>query len=149
METVNIKIAIEVVTHQNVVEHPHVQVLINDKVQFDKIMEHSDIINFKVELEEDQQHKLTIVYDNKSARHDVVLQDGLPIKDKRIEINRISFEDIDLDFFTLSSQDSLSYTTTDPQGENTTGFDATKLSWNGSTILLFESPIYIWILENL
>ena len=149
METINIKIDIEVITHQNVAEHPHVQVLINDKVRFDKIMEHSDIINFKVELEEDQQHKLTIVYDNKSARHDVVLQDGLPIKDKRIEINCISFEDIDLDFFTLSSQDSLSYTTTDPQGENTKGFDATKLSWNGSTTLLFESPIYIWILENL
>lgn len=149
METINIKIDIEVITHQNVAEHPHVQVLINDKVRFDKIMEHSDIINFKVELEEDQQHKLTIVYDNKSARYDVVLQDGLPIKDKRIEINCISFEDIDLDFFTLSSQDSLSYTTTDPQGENTTGFDATKLSWNGSTTLLFESPIYIWILENL
>ena len=110
METVNIKIDIEVITHQNVVEHPHVQILINNKVQFDNIMEHSDIINFNVELEEDQQHKLTIVYDNK---------------------------------------DSLSYTTTDPQGENTTGFDATKLSWNGSTILLFESPIYIWILENL
>ena len=149
METINIKIDIEVITHQNVAEHPHVQVLINDKVRFDKIMEHSDIINFKVELEEDQQHKLTIVYDNKSARYDVVLQDGLPIKDKRIEINRISFEDIELDFFTLSSQDSLSYTTTDPQGENTKGFDATKLSWNGSTTLLFESPIYIWILENL
>ena len=149
METVNIKIAIEVVTHQNVVEHPHVQVLINDKVQFDKIMEHSDIINFNVELEEDQQYKLTVVYDNKSAKYDVVLQDGLPIKDKRIEINRISFNDINLDFFTLSSQDLLSYTTTDPQGENTTGFDATKLSWNGSTTLLFESPIYIWILENL
>ncbi len=148
METVNIKIGIEVITHQNVVEHPHVQILINNKVQFDNIMEHSDIINFKVELEEDQQHKLTIVYDNKSARHDVVLQDGLPIKDKRIEINRISFEDIDLDPFTLTPN-SLSYTTTDPQGENTTGFDATKLSWNGSTILLFESPIYIWILENL
>jgi len=149
LETINIKIDIEVITHQNVAEHPHVQVLINDKVRFDKIMEHSDIINFKVELEEDQQHKLTIVYDNKSARYDVVLQDGLPIKDKRIEINRISFEDIELDFFTLSSQDSLSYTTTDPQGENTKGFDATKLSWNGSTTLLFESPIYIWILENL
>ena len=149
METVNIKIAIEVVTHQNVVEHPHVQVLINDKVQFDKIMEHSDIIDFNADLEEDQQYKLTVVYDNKSAKQDIVLQDGLPIKDKRIEINSISFEDIDLDFFTLSSQDSLSYTTTDPQGENTTGFDATKLSWNGSTILLFESPIYIWILENL
>ena len=149
METVNIKIGIEVITHQNVVEHPHVQILINNKAQFDKIMEHSDIINFDVELEEDQQHKLTVVYDNKSARTDVVLQDGLPIKDKRIEINRISLEDIDLDFFTFSSQDLLSYTTTDPQGENTTGFDATKLSWNGSTILLFESPIYIWILENL
>ena len=149
METVNIKIAIEVVTHQNVVEHPHVQVLINDKVQFDKIMEHSDIIDFNAELEEDQQYKLTVVYDNKSVKYDVVLQDGLPIKDKRIEINSISFDDIDLDFFTLSSQDSLSYTTTDPQGENATGFDATKLSWNGSTTLLFESPIYIWILENL
>jgi len=149
LETVNIKIAIEVVTHQNVVEHPHVQVLINDKVQFDKIMEHSDIIDFNAELEEDQQYKLTVVYDNKSAKYDVVLQDGLPIKDKRIEINSISFDDIDLDFFTLSSQDSLSYTTTDPQGENATGFDATKLSWNGSTTLLFESPIYIWILENL
>jgi len=149
LETVNIEIGIEVITHQNVVEHPHVQILINNKVQFDKIMEHSDIINFNVELEEDQQYKLTVVYDNKSVKYDVVLQDGLPIKDKRIEINSISFDDIDLDFFTLSSQDSLSYTTTDPQGENATGFDATKLSWNGSTTLLFESPIYIWILENL
>ena len=149
METVNIKIAIEVVTHQNVVEHPHVQVLINDKVQFDKIMEHSDTIDFEAELEEDQQHKLIVIYNNKSAKQDIVLQDGLPIKDKRIRIIGISFDDIDLDFFTLSNPNTLSYTTSDPQGKNTTGFDATKLSWNGSTTLLFESPIYIWILENL
>ena len=87
---------------------------------------------------------------NKNAKQDVVLgEDGMPVADKRIEINSISFDDIELDFFQMTDPDTFKYEAIDPEGAGTTGYDATKLSWNGKTTLHFTTPIYIWLLENL
>jgi hypothetical protein len=150
METINVKIDLCVVTHGAVNEHPYVNISVNGYPQFSDFCSESQEIEFDIELEEDQAHTLTIEYNNKDAINDVVLDSsGMPELDKRIEIDKIAFDEIELDFFQLLDKETLVYESTDPNGVSATGFDATKLSWNGRTTLKFETPVYIWLLENL
>ena len=150
METVNIKLDLSIITHDAVSEHPFVNIGINGFPQFGEICEQDTVVEFDVEIEDDTENFLTIEYHNKNAKHDVVLgEDGMPILDKRVEITSISFDDIELDFFQLTDPDTFKYETIDPEGYETTSFDATKLAWNGKTTLRFTTPVYIWLLENL
>jgi len=150
LETINIKVDLSIITHDAVSEHPFVNISLNGFPQFGEICEKDTVVEFDVEIEDDTENFLTIEYMNKDARHDVVLgSDGIPVADKRIEINSISFDDIELDFFQLTDPDTFKYEPVDPEGVSTTGFDATKLSWNGKTTLHLTTPVYIWILENL
>jgi hypothetical protein len=84
-------------------------------------------------------------------KQDVVLgEDGVPVADKRIEINSISFDDIELDFFQLTDPDTFKYEPIDPEGYSTTGFDATKL--HGMAKLLYalqlQSTFGYWKISN-
>ena len=150
LETINIKVDLSIITHDAVSEHPFVNVSLNGFPKFGKICEKNTVVEFDVEIEDDAENFLTIEYMNKDPKQDVVLgDDGAPVADKRIEINSISFDDIELDFFQLTDPDTFRYEPIDPEGVSTTGFDATKLAWNGKTTLRFTTPIYIWLLENL
>lgn len=150
METVNIKIELGIITHDAVNEHPFVNISLNGFPQFGEICEKDTLVEIDVEIEDDTENFLTIEYANKNAKHDVVLnKDGMPELDKRVIIHSISFDDIELDFIQLTDVNQLKYETIDPMGQNSTGFNATKLSWNGKTTLRFTTPIYIYLLENL
>ena len=150
METINIKIDLSIVTHDDVDEHPFVNISINGRPHCGDFYNKDTVVEFDVDIEDDTENFLTIEYFNKDAKKDVVVgDDGLPIKDKRVEINSISFDDIELDFFQLMDPDTFEYQPIDPEGTSATGFDATKLSWNGTTKLHFTTPVYIWLLENL
>ena len=150
LETVNIKVDLSIITHDAVSEHPFVNISLNGYPQFGEVCEQDTLVEFDVEIEDDTENFLTIEYNNKNAKQDVILgADGMPVADKRIEINSISFDDIQLDFFQLADPDTFKYEPVDPKGCKTTGFEATKLAWNGKTTLRFATPIYIWLLENL
>jgi hypothetical protein len=150
LETVNIKVDLSIITHDAVSEHPFVNIGINGFPQFGEICEKDTVVEFDVDIEDDTENFLTIEYMNKDAKRDVVLgADGMPVLDKRIEINSISFDYIELDIFQLTDPDTFKYEPIDPEGVSTTGFDATKLAWNGKTTLRFTTPVYIWLLENL
>lgn len=148
METVNIKIDLKIITHEGVNEHPYVNICLNGSSYFAQFCETSTLVEFDIEVEDDTENFLTIEYTNKNPKQDVVIQNNEIIQDKRIEINTISFDDIELDFFELEDIEKFSYKSTDEEIE-TTGFDASKLSWNGKTTLKFTTPVYIWLLENL
>ncbi len=150
LETVNIKVDLSIVTHDAVSEHPFVNISLNGYPQFGEICEQDTVVDIDVEIEDGTQNFLTIEYMNKDAKQDVQIgHDGAISKDKRVEINSISFDDIELDFFQMTDPDTFKYEAIDPEGAGTTGYDATKLSWNGKTTLHFTTPIYIWLLENL
>ena len=150
LETINIKVDLSIITHDAVSEHPFVNVSLNGFPQFGEICKKDTVVEIDVEIEDDTENFLTIEYMNKNAKRDVVLgEDGLPVADKCIEINSISFDDIELDFFQLTDPDTFKYESIDPEGINATGFDATKLAWNGKTTLRFTTPVYISLLENL
>jgi len=150
LETVNIKVDLSIITHDAVSEHPFVNISVNGFPQFGEICEKDTLVEFDVEIEDDTENYLTIEYMNKDAKQDVVLgEDGLPVSDKRVEINSIIFDDIELEFFQLADPNTFKYEPIDPEGYSTKGFDATKLAWNGKTTLRFTAPVYIWLLENL
>ena len=150
LETINIKVDLSIITHDAVSEHPFVNVSLNGFPQFGDICQRDTVVEFDVEIEDDTENFLTIEYMNKDPKQDIVLgDDGLPVADKRVIINSISFDDIELEFFQLTDKDTFKYDPVDPHGYSTTGFDATKLSWNGKTTLRFTTPIYMWLLENL
>lgn len=150
LETINIKIDLSIITHDAVNEHPFVNVSVNGFPKFGEICERDTMVEFEVEIADNTENFLTIEYQNKDAKQDVQIgDDGSISKDKRVEINQIAFDDIELDFFQLADPSSFKYETKDPMGANVTGFDATKLTWNGRTTLHFTTPVYIWLLENL
>jgi len=150
LETINIKVDLSIITHDAVSEHPFVNVSLNGFPKFGEICEKNTVVEFDVEIEDDAENFLTIEYMNKDPKQDVVLgDDGVPVADKCVIINSISFDDIELEFFQLTDPDTFRYESIDPEGINATGFDATKLSWNGKTTLRFTTPVYIWLLENL
>jgi hypothetical protein len=150
LETVNIKIDLNIVTHDAVSEHPFVNISLNGFPQFGEICETDTVVDIDVEIQDDTENFLTIEYMNKDAKRDVILgDDGLPALDKRVEIRSISFDNIELDFFQLTDPDTFKYESVDPEGSSLTDFEATKLAWNGKTTLHFTTPIYIWLLENL
>jgi len=150
LETVNIKVDLSIITHNAVSEHPFVNISLNGYPQFGEICEQDTVVDIDVEIEDGTQNFLIIEYMNKDAKQDVQIgHDGAISKDKRVEINSITIEDIELDFFMLTDPNTIKYEPIDPEGEEATGFDATKLAWNGKTTLRFTTPIYIWLLENL
>src|SRR6056300_1352033 len=147
LETVNIKRGLGNITHDAVSEHPFVNISVNGFPQFGEICDKDTVVEIDVEIEDGTENFLTIEYNNKNAKQDVVLgDDSMPVADKRVEINSISFDDIELDFFQLTDPDTFKYESIDPEGINATGFGATKLAWNGKTTLRFTTPVYIWLL---
>ena len=150
LETINIKLDLSIVTHDAVSEHPFVNISFNGYPQFGEICEDNTLVEFDAEVQDDTENFLTIEYMNKNPKQDVqVGHDGAISKDKRVIINSISFDDIELEFFQLTDPDIFKFESIDTQGVSTTGFDATKLAWNGKTTLRFTTPIYLWLLENL
>ena len=148
MEKINFKIDLNIITHEDVKEHPFVNISINGYPQFGEILSKSTIVDIDVEIQQNTDNFLTIEYMNKDPENDVIYNETSILKDKRVEIKSISINDIELDYFSFENKDTLSYESLDGK-EKHFGFDATKLSWNGRTTLKFTTPIYIWILENL
>jgi len=149
MEKVNIKVDLSITTHDAVNEHPFVNISLNGFPKFSEICEQDTLVEINVEIEDNTENFLTIEYNNKDPKNDVTFDNNTIIKDKRVQIKNISFDDIQLDFFEFENPDTLTYVPIDPSADTATGFEATKLSWNGRTTLKFTTPIYIWLLENL
>ena len=148
MEKLNFKIDLDITTHDDVKEHPYVNVSINGYPQFGELLSKSKLLEIDVELEDNKEHCLTIEYMNKDPKNDVIYDETSIVKDKRVQIKSISINDIELDYFSFEDNDTLIYESLDGKIRHN-GFEASKLSWNGRTTLNFSTPIYIWILENL
>ena len=144
MDKVTRALDIKVITHDLVKEHPFVNVSFNGYPQFGEICHEDVTVEFTVTAQDI--NTLTVEYFNKDPMHDVIVEQGEIVADKRLQITEIRIEDISLDLNTLHN---LTYECNDPTGEDAKGFAATKLSWNGRTSLQLTSPIYMWLLDNL
>lgn len=105
-------------------------------------------IDFECELEEEQDHQLIIRLENKTDSDTVKNPTfGEPyIIEKDLLLNIVSIE---IDFISLGNLlwSASKFVADDPNRPELT--NCVNLGWNGSYILPFRSPFYLWLLENM
>jgi hypothetical protein len=93
-------------------------------------------------------HSLQIRLENKD-KFDTVIEDGNIVKDMLLNVDDITIDEISLGNLLWSAE----YRLDNPQeyqGKTITHLDScVNLGWNGSYILHFTSPYYLWLLEKL
>jgi hypothetical protein len=134
-------------THWN--KYPEFSVWLDDqKILSDKIIFDTHTIKFERDLEEGE-HLLKIRLENKDQKTDTVIENGQIVKDMLLNIDDIVIDDISLGNLLWTADYQLDHPQ-EYQGNTITKLDhCVNLGWNGTYILKFSSPFYIWLLEKL
>jgi hypothetical protein len=106
------------------------------------------IYNIEHEISDDDgDHQLRFVLKHKHSDHTQVDADGNIVKDATITVSDIEFDGIDCDYLTTKlAQYQHDFNGT---GEPTSQSFYGELGCNGTVVLKFSTPIYIWLLENM
>jgi hypothetical protein len=97
--------------------------------------------------DDDGDHELRFVLKHKQSDHTQVDADGTIITDATITVNGIEFDGIDCNYLTtVLARYQHDFNGT---GEPTTDRFYGALGCNGTVILKFTTPIYLWLLENM
>jgi hypothetical protein len=152
METVNLKL---VLTGTGWEDHwPRCRVSVNDTEFYNNEIIGEQTVEFDLDLQDDSENVLKVEYYNLDFRKDIVLNDsGEQIKSKYVIINKLFVDDIDCgnipyDLSEVYVNDGW-YTKQDPQDFPNPRKNDSQLSWNSTWCLKFNSPVYLWLLENL
>jgi len=134
-------------THWN--KYPEFSVWIDDQLLVkDKIVFDTHTIKIERDLEEGE-HLLKIRLENKDQKTDTVIENGQIVKDMLLNIDDIVINDISLGNLLWTTE----YQLDQPQeynGKTITKLDhCVNLGWNGTYVLKFSSPFYVWLLEKL
>jgi hypothetical protein len=93
-------------------------------------------------------HTLKIRLENKTSA-DTVIENGEVVKDMLLNIDDITIDDISLGNLLWSAE----YPLDNPQDHKGKTIDhldgCVNLGWNGTYVLKFTSPFYLWLLEKL
>jgi hypothetical protein len=129
---------------------PQFSVWLDDHVVVQSEIVESNVrqsIKFEREVDEGP-HQLKIRLENKTSQ-DTVLDNGEMIKDMLLNIDDIVIDDISLGNLRWDAE----YHLDSPQeynGNNITRLDrCVNLGWNGTYVLNFSTPFYVWLLEKL
>jgi hypothetical protein len=105
------------------------------------------IVSFERKVDEGS-HKLKIRLENKN-NSDTIVENSEVVKDMLLNINDITIDNISLGNLLWSAE----YILDKPQlykGQTIDHLDGcVNLGWNGTYVLKFTSPFYIWLLEKL
>lgn len=100
------------------------------------------------DLDEDvADHELRFVMKNKTQEHTTVDEHGSIVKDARLTISNVTFDEIPLEqiFF---EQAVYTHDFNGTQAETTNKFYG-EMGCNGTVSLKFSTPIYLWLLEHM
>ena len=145
METVNFKITLGSSWFNN---PPKVRVNIGDQILFDGEIKDPVTINESLDLNE-QDHQLEITLYDKT-KYDTELVEGKIIKDTLVHISSLEFEDVELKQMLSLNTEKFYY-----EHDNNGHTELKKhtlhdtLGCNGTAVINFSIPFYIWLLENL
>ena len=131
-------------------KRPNYSVYINDILVEQKDIENESVheIQFDHEVEEDQEHELKIRLNNKQDA-DTVVENGEVVKDMLLNVDGIEIDAIDIGNLRWSAEYLLD-TPREYNGKTVDHIDnCVNLGFNGSYILKFASPFYVWLLEKL
>ena len=128
---------------------PQFSVWLDDHViQQTEFQNQTQTISFERELSEGD-HSLKIRLENKDQTTDTVIENGEIVKDMLLNIDDITIDDISLGNLLWSAEYHLDVPQ-QYQGKTITQLDnCVNLGWNGTYVLKFSSPFYIWLLEKL
>ena len=105
------------------------------------------IVSFERRVDEGD-HTLKIRLENKTTS-DTVIENGEVVKDMLLNIDDIMIDDISLCNLLWSAEYILDKKET-YKGQNIDHLDGcVNLGWNGTYVLKFTSPFYVWLLEKL
>ena len=128
---------------------PQFSVWLDDHVvtQSEIASDAEQIVSFERKIDEGH-HELKIRLENKTT-NDTVVENGEVIKDMLLNINDITIDDISLGNLLWSAEYILDKKQI-YKGQEIDHLDGcVNLGWNGTYILKFSSPFYIWLLEKL
>ncbi len=134
-------------THWN--KHPEFSVWLDDQLILkDKIVFDTHTVRFERDVTENE-HSLKIRLENKDQKTDTVIENDQIVKDMLLNIDDITIDDISLGNLLWTAEYHLDQPQ-EYQGKTITQLDScVNLGWNGSYILKFSSPFYLWLLEKL
>ena len=139
---------------------PHAEILLNDKSYFDGDITGTenkpDVIKFEHELEEGKEYKLTINRSGSDKSQTVVNENGDRLKDQLLHIKSIEIDEIDLGALVYEGVYTPRYPEPWATQQRAAGVElqesfkyVTCIGHNGTWQFKFESPFYMWLLENL
>ena len=106
-------------------------------------------VSFSKKIEETS-HQLKIRLENKGSRDTEILEDGSIGRDMLLNVENIVIDDIDIGNLKWTISKYVTDKPVDVDGETTSELESCiNLGWNGSYIINFECPYYLWLLENL
>ena len=129
--------------------HPQFSVWLDNHVVIQSEIASSaeQIVNFERRVDEGQ-HELKIRLENKTV-NDTVIENGEVVKDMLLNIDDITIDDISLGNLLWSAEYILDEKQM-YQGQEIDHLDGCiNLGWNGTYVLKFSCPFYIWLLEKL
>jgi hypothetical protein len=139
---------------------PHAEILVGDKSYYnDAIISTEDkptIIEFEAELEEGKKYDLIINRYGKSKNQTVVNDKGDLVKDQLLHIKKIEIDEIDIGGLVFEGMYTPNYPEPWASQQREAGVElqesfknVTQMGHNGTWSFKFESPFYMWLLENL
>ena len=139
---------------------PHAEVLIDNESYFDGDITGTEdkpsVIEFEHELEEGKSYELIIKRSNKDNNQTVVDGHGKIVKDQLLHIKDIEIDETGIGGLIYEGSYTPSYPEPWATQQRESGQDlkdsfknVTKMGFNGTWNFRFESPFYMWLLENL
>jgi len=119
----------------------------DDVIVQSEISQNPQIVNFERSVDIGY-HTLKIRLENKTPQ-DTVIEDGKIVKDLLLNINDIKIEDISLGNLLWTADYKLDQKQTFNGQEIDHLDNCVNLGWNGTYMLTFTSPFYLWLLENI
>lgn len=95
----------------------------------------------------EQSHVLKIVIKNKTAQHTCIDAAGAIVSDSTLEIKNFIIDEIDID--QLVREQATYCHNFNGTGAQTTEHFYNTVGCNGTVILEFSTPVYLWLLENM
>lgn len=124
----------------------NVDVFVNDAQVFSKVIQGAESFLTSVP-EADGEHELRIVLSGKLPEHTQIDTSGNIINDALVTIKNIQFDGVDCS--EIVSNTSVYQHNFNGTGEQTETKFYDSMGCNGSLVIKFTTPIYLWILENM
>ena len=139
---------------------PVAEIKINDTSKFKSEItgteENPTVVEFEHELTEGEKYNLIVVRSGKTIQHTVLDKEGNITKDQLLHIKSIEIDEIDVGSLIFEGIYTPIYSQPWHQQQVDAGTpprvsfkNTTALGHNGTYVLAFESPFYMWLLENL